>query len=207
MINSLTHMRQRLRNKTTDKRGMSAMAWMLISIGVMFMLYVPTDLTVRMILGQEMNGILDNAVSAAVAQIEEGDIASGEITIDPVRAERTVYEVVGYAYNLDVIEENTGAQTLFRFDESGLEDSKLRSVPDIEFQHIPFSRGEVNLGVTKNSQPFSDGSVYPNMTSESIVVRVTTEYPTLFMNFMGGMEVSRISASQAQLTPAMLGGD
>lgn len=203
----LIHRKAKKNLKTSDKRGMSALAWMLISIGVMFMLYIPTDLTVRMILGQEMNGILDNAVSAAVAQIEEGDIASGEITIDPIRAERTVYEVIGYAYNLDVIEENTGAQTLFRFDESGLEDSKLRSVPDIEFQHIPFSRGDVNLGVTKDSLPFSDGTVYHSMANESIVIRVTTEYPTLFMNFLGGMEVSRISASQAQLAPALLGGD
>lgn len=179
---------------------------MLITIGVLFMLYVPTDITMRAILGQELNGILDNSVSAAVAQIEEGDIASGEVTIDPVRAERTAYEVIGYAYNLTVNEEVSGGRTHFSFDESDLANSKLRTLPEIEFQHIGFTRHEVNVGTLKNSAAFSDGSIYSNMSNDSVVIRVSVEYPTLFLNFLGGMEVSRISAAQAQLTPAAPGG-
>lgn len=192
--------------KPTNKQGMSGMAWMLITIGVLFMLYVPTDITMRAILGQELNGIMDNAVSAAVTQIEEDDIASGEVTIDPLRAERTIYEVIGYAYGLEVQEEVSGGRVRFSFDESGLSDSKLHALPELEFQHIGFTRHEVNVGTLKNSAPFDDGSIFTGMSNDSVVIRVSVEYPTLFLNFLGGMEVSRISAAQAQLTPAAPGG-
>lgn len=187
------------KGQTKPKAGASVLAWMGMTVMLLILLYIPTDLTLRVIKGQEFNGILDNAVSAAVVQIEESKVSAGEVDIDPVRAERAVYEVLALSFGLEYEEILLNGRSSFRFKPDSLAGSNYQTLPVVEFQHIPFTQQEVKAGVVKTSAPFKDGSVYKNITHDSVVICVTTVTPNFFLNQLEGMTLTRISAAQAHL--------
>ena len=195
-----------MRERMHDKRGMSALAWILLGISAMFILFVPVDVALQAVQSHEFNSVLDNAVSSAITNIDEELVKTGEVKIDHENATRAVYDAVASAYNL----EYAGNGLHYHFVPSSLEKSKLDKLPHIEVKIVDLTRDEIKNGVVKTTSPFAvydsenqnknDRYEYPGIETDTIVVRMVGEFPSQILSKRKGFTFDRISAAQVELS-------
>lgn len=193
-------------NKTINKQGMSAFAWILLGVSMMFILFIPVDVALQSVQSHEFNGVLDNAVASAITNIEEDAVKTGEVNIDHARATEAVYDALASAYNL----EYTGSGTNYQFVASSLADSKLQELPHVEVKIVDVSRDEIRNGTVKSTTPFAvydsenenknDEYIYTDIKTDTIVIRVVGKFPSQILSKRDGFTFDRISAAQVELS-------
>ena len=196
-------LKEYLTSKLNNKQGMSAFAWILLGVSLMFILFIPVDMALQSVQAIEFNGVLDNAVSSAISRIDEEEIKRGEVVIDQDKAMAAVYDAIATGYNLEY--QRVGHKN-YRFIPSSLENSKLTSIPHVEIQFVTFNRDEIRNNTVKKTQPFksigeaSDGYVLDNVKENTIAIRVKADFPSQILSRLSGFTFDRVSSAKATLS-------
>lgn len=212
---------EKINTKKLDKRGLSALAWIILGVLLMFVLLIPVEMALQSVIAHEFNGALDSAVNSAVVTIDEDFIAAGEIKFNRDKAIGVIYDSLATTYNLEYRKIGNAS---YEFVPESLENSKLAELPYVEVQFIDFSRDEVLAGSIKHSQPFSDvvlheeesgkdeyvshtnGYIHEGVEQNTVVLRVIAEFPSMLLSARDGFTLDRVSTAEATMIKLNNGG-